>query len=382
MERKPIAWFISQSNTDFMQDIENLRSKLREKLEWGKLATFVPNKAQPIYNWFYYKEGFAKELVLNLLEQFKLKPGHLVLDPFCGSGTTLLTCKEKGIESIGFDTLPVSVFASRVKTQDYDIENLKNTSEWVFSQKFKYAIPEMPKNYRRFFTKHTVEDIAFFRNLLSLVKDKPAKEFLLLGMINTAMKCSHVWKDGGVLKIRKHPVPPFRKLYRRVIKRMIKDYERFANVTNRTKEVRVFVDLGDARKLNVESESVNGIITSPPYLNQIDYTKVYTIENWFIGQPRPALRSYLGLREGMVSEEAENLYLNDMERVIFEMYRVCRPGAKVAVVVGNAYIPDRVVEVDMILSKMAQDTGFKVNQILVLVNKNQTLINIILWCVR
>jgi len=92
-----------------MQDIENLRSKLREKLEWGKLATFVPNKAQPIYNWFYYKEGFAKELVLNLLEQFKLKPGHLVLDPFCGSGTTLLACHNKKRQCLAMDIEPECV---------------------------------------------------------------------------------------------------------------------------------------------------------------------------------------------------------------------------------------------------------------------------------
>ncbi len=346
-----------------MQKSEELRKKLKDKLEWGKLATFVPNKAQPIYNWFYYKEGFASELVHNLLRMFKLKPGHTVLDPFCGSGTTLLACKEKGMNSLGFDTLPVSAFASHVKTQDYGVAKLRAFSEHVLSQKFKYTVPDMPKNYRRFFTKYVLEDIAFFREQLSRISDDPAREFLLLGLINTAMRCSYAWKDGSVLKMRKHPVPPFRKLYRQVVKRMMRDYERFARIREKG---RAFVGLGDARNMKVEAETIDGIITSPPYLNQIDYTKVYAIENWFIGQPRPAMRSYLGLREGMVPEEAENLYLNDMERVLFEMYRVCKPGAKAAIVVGNAYVPDRVVEVDLILSKMAQELGFRVRQILVL----------------
>src|SRR4030042_3930453 len=57
--------------------------KLEEKPEWGPLATFLPNKDEPIYNWFYYKEGFAKELVLKLADAFMLKQGT-VLAPFCG----------------------------------------------------------------------------------------------------------------------------------------------------------------------------------------------------------------------------------------------------------------------------------------------------------
>jgi len=152
-----------------MQEIDGLRPKLKEKLEWGPLATFVPNKDQPIYNWFYYKEGFASELVFNLLEQFRLKPGDTVLDPFCGSGTTLLACKEKGIDCIGFDTLPVSVFASRVKTQNYNIGEIRQISKEILAEKFKYMKPEMPKSYKRFFTKPTLEDIEFFRKKLDMI---------------------------------------------------------------------------------------------------------------------------------------------------------------------------------------------------------------------
>jgi len=99
--------------------------ELELKKDWGFYATFVPNKKLPLYNWYYYKEGFARELVFKLLDLFDMKNG-LVLDPFCGSGTTLLACKERGIESIGLEILPGSLLASRVKTRNYSDTDLSD----------------------------------------------------------------------------------------------------------------------------------------------------------------------------------------------------------------------------------------------------------------
>ena len=94
-----------------MKDLQKL---IEYKPDLAELATFVPNKKTPIYNWFYYKEGFSKELVELLINDFRLHKGQLVLDPFCGSGTTLLACKQNNINSIGFDVLPISIFASKI----------------------------------------------------------------------------------------------------------------------------------------------------------------------------------------------------------------------------------------------------------------------------
>ena len=335
---------------------------LKDRLEWGKLATFVPNKDTPVYNWFYYKEGFARELVLKCLESFGVKKG-MVLDPFCGSGTTLLACKEKGVDSVGLDVLPMSVLAARAKTADYGWEMLRETAKKMLKRKFRFVQSDFPGNLKRFFQKHTLDDVLFFRGEVAALPEE-VRDFFTLALVRTSMKASWAYKDGSVLKVRKHPVPPFRHLFRRIIYRMIREGEAFRG------RGKANASVGDARNVWLESNKVDAVITSPPYLNIIDYTKVYAIENWFAGKGKPApLRSYFGFSEG---KEGEKKYFEDMGLVLEEMHRVMKPGAKAGIVVGNAYFPDRVVDVDLILAKMGEDLGFKAREVVVL-NKRPAL---------
>jgi len=349
-----------------------------EKLDWGKLATFVPNKKIPVYNWFYYKEGFARELVMQFINEFNINEKTTVLDPFCGSGNTLLACKELGINAIGFDVLPISVFASRVKTRNYDLIELRRAADKLFEKRFQRPeIINVPSIMKRAFSRYALEDIIFFKEQLRETENnEAAHDLLLLALINAAMKVSWAWKDGGIIKIKKHPAPPLRKLYRRIISRMIKDLKSF-----RSKPCRIEVDHGDARRIALPSESIDAVITSPPYLNNIDYTKVYEIENWFLEDAdMPAIRSYIGLGKEEKFLEELNLppqaqaYFKDMNIVIEELARVCRDGANVAIIVGNAWLADKVIESDMILAELVEKSDFKVEKIMIL-NKRAALRN-------
>jgi len=189
--------------------------------EWQMLATFVPNKHMPVYNWFYYKEGFSRDLVVKFLEEWQPKK---VLDPFCGSGTTLVACKESGIDAAGLDVSPVCLLASRVKTQDYNLDDLKKAMGIIKKSKFRFPDKtDVPKYVKRFFNAHTLDDVLFFRDFLKNNFSGKTYDFLLLGLISASMKCSYMHKDGAVLKVKKHPVPPFRKYYLSVLNRMFFD---------------------------------------------------------------------------------------------------------------------------------------------------------------
>ncbi len=340
-------------------EYEEFRKTLvvEEKLEWKDLATFVPNKKLPIYSWFYYKEGFAKDLVEKLLDMFEVEQGT-VLDPFCGSGTTLVSCSEKGIDSVGLDVLPTAIFATRVKTTRYDSEELKKEAKILFRGRFRKVEMEFPKIMRKMVNKYALSDIAFFLESINRLQNK---DFFTLALLNASIKVSYAWKDGGVIKMRRHPTPPMRHLFRRIVYRMIKDVE------DTTLKGRVTVLQNDARKMDIESESIDAVITSPPYLNNIDYTKLYAIEDFFMKMRSvPTMRSFLS---GVAAQE----YFDDMEKVLSELYRVCKPSAHVAIVVGNAYI-GKEIESDVMTCWLATKAGFEVEKMFVM-NKRFALEN-------
>lgn len=353
--------------------LEKYRQLLKERLDLGPYATFVPNKQQPVYNWFYFKEGFSRELVDYFLDLFSPKT---VMDPFCGSGTTLLACRQRGISAIGFDVIPISVFASKVKTQNYNIGEIEEIRKRLLKTRYQNISMQFPKFFHRYFSKYVLGDVAVFLQELPILEE-PYKSFFLLALINSAVKSSYAFKDGAVLKVRKHGNIPLRRMLSRVTARMIYDLQNFE-----AKPCTIEVQQGDARNLELSDSCIDSIITSPPYLNNIDYTKVYSIENWFVGRTEPALRSFIGLSTeaedflGLNLPPSANAYFNDMSMALHEMHRVLKPKGKAAIVVGNAYFLDQdlIVDSDLILSAIAEEAGFMVNEILVL-NKRYALEN-------
>lgn len=356
---------------------EKWLNKMKDRTAEGELATFVPNKQTPIYNWFYYKEGFSRELVLELIDIHKIS--ETVLDPFVGSGTTSLACKERGIDSIGIDVLPISVFATQVKTKDYDIEQLETEAKLLLKKKFRKLRFNVPPIMKRSFNKYVLEDVMFFRSQIVQI-DPSVRDFFLLALVSAANKCSYARKDGAVIKFRKKNVPPLRSMLRRTIYRMIKDMK-----NKNFSESQTVVRQGDARFLKMDDNSVSAVITSPPYLNNIDYTKVYAIEEFIIGgRESPSIRSYIGaMGKGtgfsdirLDAPPAAVSYFDDMRKSLQEMKRVCRDNSPIMIVVGNGYFPElgEIVESDLIIAFLAEQMGMKVEKIEVL-NKRYALEN-------
>jgi len=354
--------------------------KFSEALEFKELVTFIPNKIEPIHNWYYFKEGFSKQLVDIFIDRFQLNENSIVLDPFCGSGTTLLTCKQRGIKSIGFDVSPFFVFISRVKTRDYDLEKLKESIDEAIKWKFERP-RQLPKEryITKVFSRYTLEDAIFYKNKILEIEDEKSRDFLLLALADSAIKASWTIKDGAMIRIDKRGKPPLKKYFKYKIKKMFKDLR---NTNLRPIETRV--EIGDAKNLALENESIDSVITSPPYLNKIEYTKIYNIEtSLFFDFPENELRSYIGSRveDIDVSELGldENLppsakmYFKDMHLALKEIYRVCKNNAKLAIIIGGGCFPDRVVEADRITAELAEKIGFKLGNILVARNS---------WCTR
>jgi hypothetical protein len=222
-----------------------------------------------------------------------------------------------------------------------------------------------------------LEDILFFRERIDGIRDRRIRGFLTLALMNAAMRASYAIKDGAVVKIYKRPVPPFRKFYKRAIRGMIRQLEGLSPGQSQS-----MVRIGDARRLEfLDDESIDAIITSPPYLNKIEYTAVYSIEySLFLGSVRlDPVRSYIGMNVKNVKDVLPDLpviaqaYFSDMKLSLMEMHRVLRKGGKIALVVAGGVFRDCIVESDLLLARLAEEIGLKVERILAVNKRSATI---------
>jgi DNA modification methylase len=354
---------------------------VEERYDLGKLVTFIPNKRLPVHNWFYFKEGFSRDFVALMFDEFGLRGGDWVLDPFCGAGTTLLTAKERGLNAFGVDVSPLFIMASLVKIGDYDPEELKVVSRDLFSKKFiRPDLGGIDPFIKRAFSKYVLEDVLFFRAQLDGIKEPSIRSFFTLALMNAAIKCSYAIKDGGVVKIYPKPVPPFREFLKRTVRRMICQLREVS-----FGRAQAIARIGDARWLeSLEDDFFDAAITSPPYLNKIEYTTVYSIEYaLFLGNARvDPVRSYIGSDVRDTKDVLPDLdlpsvakaYFYDMSLSLGEIHRVLKEGGHLAVVVAGGVFRDRVVQSDLLLARLAEDIGLKVERILA-VNRRVAIVN-------
>ena len=235
--------------------------RIEQRPELGRLMTFELSKEKPVHGWFWYKEGYAPELVEHSL---KMKPARTVLDPFCGVGTTLLACKEAGIDSAGVDASTLAVFASRTKCEDYPKEDLDSALAFLNKNPHGGREARMDWQFELFdpraaFPKRNYGDILALRAAIEEEEGR-VRDLLLLALLSVLPQASIVLKDGGVLKIIKEKKAlPAREIFRRKVKRMVRELQastRFGHVPK--------VYLGDARSMEIDSGSVDLGGAPPP----------------------------------------------------------------------------------------------------------------------
>ncbi len=384
---------------------------IEERLNYRQLVTYVPNKSEPVHRWFAYKEGFSHQLVKRLLVELEAKPGKSrVLDPFCGSGATLLAGAEKGFNVTGVDILPVAVFVAKVKLRsasDYNLEALKEAISSLIANPFKVSKFNAPKDVKIIsmaYDTQTLAEILFFQEQIQAETDDKIRDFLMLGLLAVLGKVSYTSKDGQYLRLIEKPkMNSVRTALQRQLEEMYQDLNPFLGqslmFSDLVERERVSVQQGDARKLSsLFDKKFDIVITSPPYLNRYDYSRIYTLElclNWVSDfsdlrkirhsllrshiESKPATTDEVklpALDEILINLQQKELnnnripvmikgYFEDMNQVIKQLAQVCNPDARLAIIVGNARFAGELIPVDLLLSELAQNAGFKLDKIVV-----------------
>ncbi len=289
---------------------------------------------QYLTHWIYpYKGKFHPQMIRALLNIIGLREGDTVLDPFIGSGTTALEAQLLGINCIGVDISPLCVLQSKVKTESIEAIN---------------EIEEIKNNFlNKANTKLFNQEGKQFLETISSIPNEKVKNFYKMAYL--------VAVSDNVRRGRN-----FEQSFYKNLDLMIKSVKDFRNITEQLnlKLGKIETIIGDSRNLSQDNESVDGIITSPPYSIALDYVSNDAHALKVLGYKLSEIREeFIGVR-GRGSERI-NLYNQDMKRSYEEMYRVLKPKRFAAIVIGNAtYMGEEVKTVEFTID-YCQKIGFR-----------------------
>lgn len=414
--------YSDQQLKDFIYGLET-RFEIRDEVEFfNQLVNFSKNKDIPYHGWFKYREGFSHTLIKELLERSGISDDEYVLDPFCGSGTTVVEAALNGYSGIGIDINPMSAFISEVKCRSYtdeEVELIKRLLPEVIDQARVTQINEQYKSkyneVSKFFNEHNFERLISIRQVIDAYKDRAGQkiyELLLCAYICIVEEVSDRKRDGNGLKTLVSKVDDVENCYRDKLEEMISDIENHRISSNLVS----ILDCGDAMKLSKTvykyadtiDKRLGAIMYSPPYANSFDYFESYKMEviladyasdmrdigeyrqqavESFIGRPdaRDDTRDFIDwmskeieatipekeARTGKKDARTRRVpkmikgYFADMEKVISESSNVLVSGKKCYIVVDQSAYLGRIVPTDLFLAAIAEDYGFRVNEIIV-----------------
>ena len=382
-------------------------------LQSARSGTFVDNIALPVHRWFRYSAGFAAQWVEQVFKEWKIEHGHVVLDPFAGSGTVPVVCDTLGIESIGVEAHPM--VARICKTKLMWTTPAERVAE-LAAQILRNARSRKPEtsNYAPLIQRSFHEDaLAVLDRLkaswLEVQDTSPESELVWLALTailrSTSKAGTAQWQYILPNKTKKNIVQPLLAFPQQV--EILKSDIRW--MQSQAQQSRARIISGDARTLaDTVSQKVDAVITSPPYANNYDYADALRFEMTFWGDVKgwgdihDTVRKYLivsssqhSSRERLKTEdllETEAVrpikgelrqvvkqlasvreshggkkhyhtmiaaYCRDIGLVLHQLRRVCNPGARMCWVIGDSAPYGIYCPIEKWIAELAVAAGFE-----------------------
>jgi len=289
---------------------------------------------QYLTHWIYpYKGKFHPQMIRALLNIIGLKEGNTVFEPFSGSGTTAIEAQLLGVDFIGIDISPLCVIQGRVKTESIYVLNeiLKVKGEVV--SKFMPNLFNAETNY--------------YKLIKDITSDERVINFYNMARLLAVSDNSRRKRD-------------FRSSFIKNLNLMVASVKDFIEIKERLnlKLGNVKTEIGDSRNIRLPDNSVDGIITSPPYSIALNYVQndVHSLKD--LGFDVSEMRNdFIGVR-GTGRSRVE-LYNSDMKKSYNEMYRVLKPNKYAVIVIGNATYQGKEVKTVEFTIDYMERIGFK-----------------------
>lgn len=305
-----------------------LKSKQSIKLSLIKPmdGTFKNNFDIPIHRWYPYIEGFSINFVRSILNNYN--SNIIVYDPFNGSGTTTLTASAMGIKSYASEVNPFMRFIANTKVNVVK-SIIENNKYFILNKIFKDLCDKLlDKNYRKdlinkcntindcykekdFFDKKVLQDMSFIKYLIKIIENDDVKDLALLCLASITVELSNMIRAADLrkktLKEKESTANNTIDLFIQKFSNVISDIQSVKNINFETTEF-----ISDNAKFISKKyyNSVDVVITSPPYVNGTNYFRNTKLELWildFISQETD-LKTY---REQAITAGINNVSVNN-----------------------------------------------------------------------
>ena len=379
-------------------------------------STFADNMTLPIHRWYRYTAGFSAEWVKSVVKKYLEESGKtdiVVLDPFAGSGTTLLSCDEIGVKSFGYESQPlVYDIASAKLSWEADIEKVRRLAErvMVLAKNGSYEMDDFPEIVKKCYDEINLSQINALKKVIDELSDDTKEAKLVwVGFVSMLRSASHAgtatWQYVLPNKTKTKVLTAF-DAFEKQIDIICDDILSFQKI-GAQKMSNLYKQ--DARKKSeLADNSIDLIITSPPYANNYDYADATRLELSVLGKisgwsdlqtvVRPGLvrscsqmvskeikKTYEYLEDPLLTPihdeivkvckemeaEKENhrgkknyytmvaLYFLDLANIWMNLRKICKKDSLICFVVGDSAPYGIYVPVDEWLGKLALSSGFK-----------------------
>jgi hypothetical protein len=383
------------------------------------------------HDWYRFVLSYPPHLVREYVHRFELMECHQVLDPFSGTGTTIVECKKQGIPSVGTDSNPMAYFASRTKVdwrpdplglvahaeyvaemalRQIEADGVQENLILCLEKKQSYPLRGLPPECEPLLLSNSISPLPLHKTLVLLdtLRQHYDEKYISHEMLALAkalvFRISNLrfGPEVGVGPLK--PDAPVISEWLTAVRAIADDLEKLQALP----DISAVIHKADARELRqtLEPNSIDAVITSPPYPNEKDYTRTTRLESVLLGfiQSKSDLQA---LKRGLLRSNTRGVYKGDdddlwvsghqeiqdiaatiekrriemgktsgferlyarvtklyfggMARHLAELRPLLRPGAQLAYVVGDQMSYLRVmIRTGQLLAGIAEELGYEV----------------------
>ena len=318
-----------------------------------------------------YPAKYTPQLVSKYLSSF-CKQGNTILDPFCGSGTTIVEGAINGINSVGIDLNPIAYIVSKAKSNQYQNKDIQLIDKII--KQFKtlktnlssdVQIPDFP-NRSHWFQDNVCIELAKLKSKINLVENENVKDLLLCAFSKIIVKVSN--QDSEVRYTAKNKNIPDGTVYHLFIETLFN----YVNVL-KSSEYKILAKTeifnGDTlSELNQFSENhFDFVMTSPPYINTFDYYLYHKLRMfWLDYDHRPVRQKEIGNHHRIDTKDfatAKKEYIDSMANIMSELSRVSKPKSSFVMIIGDGIVDKITIDMSKVISELCESSNYKIQSI-------------------